>query len=243
MLRICLYIAAALIVGRFFLSYLVFHPTKGLTLTPKNMGLAFEDVRLTTEDGVDIHGWYVPAENARATLLFFHGNAGNISHRLGSIEIFHSLGLSVFIVDYRGYGESGGRPTITGTAHDARAAWGWLTREKKTPPEKIVVFGRSLGGAIAIVDKRRASATETKQANLIGSPLQGKVAVIFDDDLRSLTTAASLAVRNCLASGTTPRAVYEPARCEPCSLIELCRPRAVSGARSARKWLAGMVED
>ena len=84
--------------------------------------------------------------------------------------------------------------------------------------------------------------TIPKGALFYGMPRR-RVAVIFDDDLRHLTMAASLAVRNCLASGTTPRAVYEPARCEPCSLIELCRPRAVSGARSARKWLAGMVED
>ncbi len=150
MVRIALYLAAVVVAGRFLLPCLVFHPAKGMTLTPKDAGLAFEDVRLTTEDGTALHGWYVPAENARATLLFFHGNAGNISNRLGSIGIFHSLGLSVFIFDYRGYGLSEGRATIKGTALDARAAWNWLTGDRKIPADKIVVFGRSLGGAIAM---------------------------------------------------------------------------------------------
>lgn len=149
-LRLLLYLVLLLVFVRFALARIVFHPAKGLTRTPQAAGLAFEDVRLTTEDGVNIHGWYVPAKNARASLLFFHGNAGNISHRLESIEIFHSLGLSVFIIDYRGYGISEGSATIKGTAADALAAWRWLTGEKKTPPEKIVVFGRSLGGAVAM---------------------------------------------------------------------------------------------
>ena len=150
MIRICLYIASALIVGRFCLNWIVFHPSGRLQFTPDIAGLAFEDIYLTTSDGLKIHGWYVPAENPRATLLFFHGNAGNISDRLESIEIFHSLGLSVFIIDYRGYGKSQGKPSVAGTAEDAMAAWEWLTRERRVDPSKIVVFGRSLGGAVAM---------------------------------------------------------------------------------------------
>jgi fermentation-respiration switch protein FrsA (DUF1100 family) len=134
----------------FMLSWFVFAPSARLTHTPTILGLFFEDVILTTSDNVRLHGWYVPAENARATLLFFHGNAGNISNRLNSIKIFHDLGLSVFIFDYRGYGQSEGSPSIEGTALDASAAWRWLTEEKKVPAGKIVVFGRSLGGAIAM---------------------------------------------------------------------------------------------
>ena len=132
------------------LPWVVFKPTARLAVTPAAAKLPFEDVALTTTDGVRLHGWYVPAPDARATLLFFHGNAGNISHRISSIEIFHDLGLSVFIFDYRGYGQSEGKLSIGGTALDARAAWLWLTEEKKVSPEKIVVFGRSLGGAIAM---------------------------------------------------------------------------------------------
>ena len=149
-LRLLLYAVLLVAFIRFGLRWIVFHPTKQLTRTPANAGLAFENVRLTTDDGVSLHGWYIPANNARATLLFFHGNGGNISGRIESIEVFHSLGLSVFIFDYRGYGESGGRTDIEGTALDARAAWRYLTEERKTPPGRLVVFGRSLGGAVAM---------------------------------------------------------------------------------------------
>ncbi|MDR2522520.1 MAG: alpha/beta hydrolase [Synergistaceae bacterium] len=149
-----LFLILALLVGGipFTLTWFVFRPSARLSHTPAALGLSFEDVTLTTSDNVRLHGWYVPAneKNSRAELLFFHGNAGNISNRLDSIEIFHNLGLSVFIFDYRGYGQSGGRPSVAGTALDARAAWQWLTEEKKIPPGKVVVFGRSLGGAIAM---------------------------------------------------------------------------------------------
>jgi fermentation-respiration switch protein FrsA (DUF1100 family) len=135
---------------RFLLPWAVFKPTAALSLTPAARGIAFEDVILTTSDGVRIHGWYVPAPDARAVLLFFHGNSGNISNRIDSIEIFHDLGLSVFIIDYRGYGRSEGRLSIAGTTLDGLAAWRWLTEEKGAPAENVVVFGRSLGGAIAV---------------------------------------------------------------------------------------------
>lgn len=156
MLRICLYISAALVIGRFFLPLLVFYPAKKITSTPTVVGLPFEEVSLTTGDGVAINGWFVPAANPRGTLLFFHGNAGNLSNRIDSIAIFHSLRLSVFIIDYRGYGKSEGKPTIPGVGLDARAAWKWLTEEKKIPAERIVVFGRSLGGAVAMELMREA---------------------------------------------------------------------------------------
>jgi fermentation-respiration switch protein FrsA (DUF1100 family) len=142
--------AGALVILRLALPVLVFMPTAMLTHTPAATGLPFDDVTLTASDGVTLHGWWVPAPNSRATLLFFHGNAGNISHRLDSIKIFHNLELSVFIIDYRGYGQSDGRASIKGTGLDALAAWQWLTEGKKIPAEEIVVFGRSLGGAIAV---------------------------------------------------------------------------------------------
>jgi fermentation-respiration switch protein FrsA (DUF1100 family) len=98
---------------------------------------------------VKLHGWYVPAADERAVLLFCHGNAGNISHRVGMIDAFHRLRLSVFIFDYRGYGRSEGKPTEKGTYLDSEAAWDYLTETRRVPPERIVIFGRSLGGAIA----------------------------------------------------------------------------------------------
>jgi fermentation-respiration switch protein FrsA (DUF1100 family) len=124
-------------------------PSRKLVVTPDRVGLAYENVSLKTEDGVSLHGWYIPANKSRYTLLFFHGNAGNISHRLESIQIFHELGLSVLIIDYRGYGNSDGRPTEAGTYRDARAAWQYLISERGLDEKNIILFGRSLGGAIA----------------------------------------------------------------------------------------------
>jgi len=82
-------------------------------------------------------------------ILFCHGNAGNISHRLESIQIFHRLGLNVFIFDYRGYGRSEGKPSEIGTYRDVEAVWQYLVEERQVSPNRIVVFGRSLGGAVA----------------------------------------------------------------------------------------------
>jgi pimeloyl-ACP methyl ester carboxylesterase len=90
---------------------MVYFPTRGITTTPADIGLAYEPVWLETADGVKVSGWFVPAEPARGVALFLHGNAGNISHRLDSIDTFHRLGLSVFIFDYRGYGQSEGKPS------------------------------------------------------------------------------------------------------------------------------------
>ncbi len=124
-------------------------PGRTLTATPQDIGLAFEDVHLTTEDAVRLHGWLVPAENAHYTLLFFHGNAGNISHRLQSIRIWNDLGMNVLIVDYRGYGESAGRPSEAGLHRDADAAWRYLHEVREVPVSRIIAAGRSLGGAVA----------------------------------------------------------------------------------------------
>ena len=128
-----------------FLAHL---PGRALTATPEIIGLDYEDVAITTNDGEQLHGWYVPALDSRGVLLFFHGNAGNISHRLDSIKIFHDLGLNVLIIDYRGYGQSTGSPGEQGTYRDAQAAWDYLNKERGIAPDRIVVFGRSLGGAV-----------------------------------------------------------------------------------------------
>jgi hypothetical protein len=101
---------------------------------------------------VRLHGWFLPAPSRRAaphTLLFLHGNAGNVSHRSASVAIFRELGLDQLIIDYRGYGQSEGRPSETGLYRDASAAWRWLTGSRGIAPADVVVFGRSLGGAVA----------------------------------------------------------------------------------------------
>ena len=99
-----------------FLAYLLqdrllYFPSHKLVASPADVGLRFESVSFETEDGETLDGWWIPAEPERAVLLFCHGNAGNISHRLESVEIFHRLGLIVLLFDYRGYGQSTGKPS------------------------------------------------------------------------------------------------------------------------------------
>jgi fermentation-respiration switch protein FrsA (DUF1100 family) len=128
---------------------MIFYPTRDLDQTPADWGLDYEDVTFNTADNVQLHGWYVPSPQSEQVLLFFHGNAGNISHRRESIELFHRLGLNVFIIDYRGYGNSTGKPDEQGLYQDAAAAWRYLTEEKDFANNQILIFGRSLGGAVA----------------------------------------------------------------------------------------------
>jgi fermentation-respiration switch protein FrsA (DUF1100 family) len=128
---------------------LIYFPSRELIGTPSSLGLAYRDVWFHAEDGVRLHGWYVPGR-LPVTLLWFHGNAGNISDRLDNIrEIHHRLGIGVFIFDYRGYGRSDGRPTESGLYQDARAAREALIREG-VPADRIVYFGRSLGAPVAV---------------------------------------------------------------------------------------------
>ncbi|MEE8196418.1 MAG: alpha/beta hydrolase [Acidiferrobacterales bacterium] len=127
----------------------VYYPARELVATPAEYGLEYEAVTFKASDGISLSGWFLPAEDARGVLLFVHGNAGNISHRMLSLQLFNRLGLSTFIFDYRGFGESQGSPDEIGTYRDAEAAWRYLTAERKVDPAGIVIFGRSLGAAIA----------------------------------------------------------------------------------------------
>lgn len=124
-------------------------PGRELTATPAQVNLAYESVIIPTADGVRLHGWFIPAAEPGKTLLFFHGNAGNISHRLDALAIFHRLDLNVLIIDYRGYGRSEGSPSEQGLYQDAEAAWRYLRREKGVAARDIVLYGHSLGGAVA----------------------------------------------------------------------------------------------
>lgn len=141
---------------------MIFFPYTRLEQTPADWGLEYEDVLLDTEDGLRLHGWYMPHFGAKQTVLFFHGNAGNISHRGDSVEIFHRLGLNVFIIDYRGYGKSQGKPDEHGLYKDARAAWRYLTEKRGFNQQDIILFGRSLGGVVAA-----ELAAESQPAGLI----------------------------------------------------------------------------
>ena len=127
----------------------LYYPVREISYTPEELGLDFEEATLKTADGLRLSGWYIPVEDSNFTVLFCHGNGGNMMHRLDSINIFYNLGLSCFIFDYRGYGKSEGKPSEEGTYLDARAAYDWLIREKKVSQRNIIIFGRSLGGSVA----------------------------------------------------------------------------------------------
>ena len=144
--------AVLVLVLFFFQAKLIYFPnTPSRTLGPgpDSIGLTYDSVRIATDDGVELHGWHVPAQERRGVVLFCHGNAGNISHRLDSIRIFNELKLDVLIFDYRGYGQSTGGISETGTYRDGAAVWRHLTEERGIASSDIIVFGRSLGAAIA----------------------------------------------------------------------------------------------
>jgi hypothetical protein len=150
--------AAALAVGLGLLTgcedgverHFLYFPMQALEATPATYGLPFEEVRFEAADGIRLHGWFVPARGARATLLWLHGNAGNISHRVHNLRVFHdALRINVFLFDYRGYGLSEGRPSEAGLLQDAEAAWRVLQGRRDVDPRAIVLFGRSLGAAVA----------------------------------------------------------------------------------------------
>lgn len=152
-----------------FQSSLIYQSSmRGHVATPDDAGLVWTFVTLETEDGLLLDAWWIPAEQPRAGMLFLHGNAGNISHRLRSLQQFNRLGLSVLIIDYRGYGRSQGRTDEQGTALDARAAWQWLL--ENSPAADRIIFGRSLGAAVA------AELARTVDAN----------AVILESSFRSI---------------------------------------------------------
>ena len=134
-----------------FQSRLVYYPEIGreVTVTPQSYGLKFETVEIPTADGETLQAWWVPVEGSRGTVLFFHGNAGNISHRLDYLLMFNRQRHSTLIVDYRGYGKSTGMPSEEGTYRDAEAAWDYLRNVRKAGPRDVVVAGESLGGAVA----------------------------------------------------------------------------------------------
>lgn len=113
--------------------------------------IRFEDARFQAADGTRLHGWYVPRQNARAAVLFCHGNGGNLSHRIDALVMLnHRVGVSVLIFDYRGYGRSEGKPNEAGVLADARAARAWLAAREKISAADVVLMGESLGGAVAV---------------------------------------------------------------------------------------------
>lgn len=140
----------------FIQGWLVYRPyaeweslPEGKPVTPGVVGMAYDDVTLTTADGVKLSAWYVHARRPIGTVLHCHGNAGNISHRIQLLAALHAARLDTLIFDYRGYGHSEGKASEEGTYRDAEAAWDYLVKQKHADPNRIVIHGQSLGGAVA----------------------------------------------------------------------------------------------
>jgi len=159
-----LFIVLFLVSLRYIEKRSIYFPMKQITYYPGAVGLSYEEIYFDTFDNKRLNGWFIPNDKAECTLIFCHGNAGNIGHRLEKILMFHGLGLNVLIFDYRGYGKSTGVPSEPGLYQDAAAAFKYLTEKRDIPREKIVLYGESIGGAVAIdlarKEKVRAIITE-----------------------------------------------------------------------------------
>lgn len=143
------------------LNSLIYHPEKNGFVSDA-YPFAIEDVYINVAEHITIHGWFIPAHKATFTVLFFHGNAGNIADRAEKIQMLLAIPLSVFIIDYRGFGKSGGKPSEEGLYADALASFHYLINEKKLSPHNIIIYGESLGGAVAAY-----CAAQTNPAGLI----------------------------------------------------------------------------
>ncbi len=132
-------------------SNMFFYPQKPLVRTPQDIGLAYEDVSFNSVDGTRLHGWFLPAPGpAKGTVIFFHGNAENISTHIAAVYWLPAAGYNVFAFDYRGYGRSEGKESLDGVHLDARAALDYVRGRKDVDPDRLVLFGQSLGGAVAM---------------------------------------------------------------------------------------------
>jgi uncharacterized protein len=131
---------------------LVYFPDRELYGDPSDAGLRFSDLTIATEDGERLHAWWIPTRvtPARAHLVFFHGNAGNISHRVEHARALAAAGLDLLFVDYRGYGQSSGRPSEEGLHRDARASLAALRAGDQVDAGRLVYMGESLGAAVAL---------------------------------------------------------------------------------------------
>ncbi|MCX5714918.1 MAG: alpha/beta hydrolase [Candidatus Omnitrophica bacterium] len=127
----------------------LFYPDRGIEYQPKDYNLDYQDAAFKAPDNVELSGWFLPAKDSRFTILFCHGNAGNISHRLEKAKFFHQLGCNVFLFDYRGYGKSKGNPSESGLYLDVQGAYDYLLAKGITA-DKLIGYGESLGGAVII---------------------------------------------------------------------------------------------
>lgn len=145
----------------------LYYPEKEIHTTPADkLKLDYEDVDIKTPDGKTLNGWFIPAKDATATVIYYHGNAGNISDRIHRVAFFYDMGFNLLIFDYRGYGKSEGWPSENGLYKDALAAYDYLAARRDVDKDKIIIYGKSLGGAVAIetATKRKAAALVIESA-------------------------------------------------------------------------------
>jgi len=131
-------------------NFFIFYPVSSFAVAPEALHLPYKDAYFTAEDGTRLHGWLFPKEGELPVLVFCHGNAGNISHRLENIMLLLEKNFQVFIFDYRGYGKSAGKPSEEGLYLDGLAAYDYLVQEEQFSPKQVILFGRSLGAAVAV---------------------------------------------------------------------------------------------
>lgn len=203
---------------------LLFYPMRELQLTPAQIDLRYQDVTIVAEDGVRLHGWYLPGDGEiKGNILFLHGNAENISTHIGSVHWLPPAGYNVLLFDYRGYGRSAGIPTLPGAHADAYAALLKLLELANANDAPRIVFGQSLGGAVAVsllarvpqacaVDGLivegafsgyRAIAREKLASSWLTWPLQIPLSWTISDDFRPLEDIARLQGMHKLIIGTT----------------------------------------
>lgn len=153
-IRLALAIAAVTYLGviaayMLFENSLVFHPASPAAWYTKPAGVL--DVQFASDAGDTIHAWWFPGQPGRSAVLYSHGNAGNLSYRgVACQEWVRETGCSVLIYDYPGYGRSTGRPSEAGCYSAGRAALAWLLHEQRLSPERVILFGKSLGGGVAV---------------------------------------------------------------------------------------------
>jgi fermentation-respiration switch protein FrsA (DUF1100 family) len=166
-------------------SGLFFYPDPELQLTPDRAGLAYRDVRFKTADGLELHGWFLPADPAAAkspacTMLFLHGNAENVSTHIAGVWWLPARGVSVFMIDYRGYGLSEGEPSIGGLHRDVAAALDAMLAMPDVDADRAVVFGQSLGGAVAITTVAQSKHRGRLRALIVEGAFSGFRSIVRD---------------------------------------------------------------